>query len=807
MTLSSKTSPISPLNAFEPFDKAGIRQGIHQRFEKIAAQYPKRIAVQDVERSLTYETLNNAANNLAAAVTRKIGAGSGQVALMVDNDSRAITALLGVLKSARAYVPLDPLFPKDRLAYMFSNSEARAVITDHAHRDLAREVSGAAPLLMWEEIDFKQPAENRETTIDPMSMAYILYTSGSTGRPKGIAFAHRNLLHTTMCLINNLHISCEDRLTQLHSTSFAASVVDIYCSLLAGASVYPWEVKTLGTGGLAKWLTEQRVTSVQWIPTPLRQMLETLEEDNNSYFTDVRLLVMASEPLTRREFDLYRSHFPRQCLLVNQMGTSESYNYYLFFADKDTQFDGSIVPAGYPVSEDRQVLLLDENRKPVAPGEVGEIAIRSQYMSLGYWQNPEQSAKVFLPDADGVTATYVTGDIGRFRPDGCLLHLGRKDFQVKIRGYRIELPEVELAVKKLPAIRDVVVMARHDEKGELKLVAYYLTDQLSDLSVTELRNSLADKLPDYMIPNTFVRLREFPMTPSGKLDKNALPAPGNQRPVLSNDLVASRTESERIITEIWKEILGRKEIGVIDNFFELGGDSLQAALILHQIHLQTGTDLGYSALARSPRIADLAALVDSARIEARQQFAAIAGDAPIHNSENPLRGLINRILQVLALYAPGLTTWRVRLHRWRRVHIGNNVAIGTAAIIETAHPELVWIGDNVAIGIRNVIIGHFSDSIDRNRKPGEPTVRICDNVYIGPNVTILPNVTIGEGAVVSAGSVVSKSIPPRTMVRGNPAVPVAICEVPLVGSMVTYEEFLRHLRPITPDAGPISGQV
>lgn len=787
---------LAPANDFDPFDKAEIQQGIHQRFERVAARYGSRIAINDPERTVTYEALNTAANNIARALARQVGAASGQIAFVLESDARAIQAMLGILKAGRAYVPLDPLFPKDRLAYMCSGAEARAVITDQAHRDVARTIAGPnVPLLLLEEIDLTAPAANPGIKTDPLAMAYILFTSGSTGKPKGIAFAHRNLLHTTMCLVNRLHITPEDRLTQLHSTSFAAAVVDIYCSLLAGASVFPWEVKTRGTGGLAQWLTREAVTSVQWIPTPLRQMLETL--DPGSYFGSVRLLIMASEPLTRREFDLYRRHFPDSCLLVNQMGTSESYNYYLFFANKETSFEGSVVPAGYPVSEDREVLLLDDQRQPVAPGGTGEIAIRSRYMSLGYWRNPEQTARVFLPDGDDPESRiYLTGDLGRWREDGCLLHLGRKDFQVKIRGYRIELPEVELAIKKLNHVRDVAVMARPDRMGELKLVAYYLTDGNEDLSVTELRRDLAELLPDYMIPNLFVRLGEFPMTPTGKLDKNALPEPGGERPTLSTELVAGRTETEKTLMGIWKEILGLKNIGVMDNFFELGGDSLQAALILHLVHTRCEVELDYGALLQRPDIAGLAVLVDQAREQSREQFVGAAGNTGRRYRPKFFRGALNRILQILALYAPGLTSWRVRLHRWRGVHIGQHCAIGTAAIIETARPELVWIGDYVAIGIRNVILGHFSNSIDRDRTSNQPTVRIGNNVYIGPCVTILPNVTIGDGAVISAGSVVSKSVPPRMMVRGNPAVPVAMCDVPLIGRGVSYAEFLKHLRPI-----------
>lgn len=219
--------------------------------------------------------------------------------------------------------------------------------------------------------------------------------------------------------------------------------------------------------------------------------------------------------------------------------------------------------------------------------------------------------------------------------------------------------------------------------------------------------------------------------------------------------------------------------------------------MLHLIEARCGVDLGYSALVQAPRIANLAVLVERAQLESRSRLVGVVDESGRDaGEEKMLRGLANRMLQIIALYAPGYRTFRVWLHRLRGVRIGRNVAIGTAAIIETAHPELIWIGDNVAIGIRDVIIGHFSDSINRNREVRGPTVRICNNVYIGPNVTILPNVTIGEGAVITAGSVVNKSVAPRTMVQGNPARPIAICDVPLTGEGRTYEDFLRHIRPM-----------
>lgn len=340
-------------------------------------------------------------------------------------------------------------------------------------------------------------------------------------------------------------------------------------------------------------------------------------------------------------------------------------------------------------------------------------------------------------------------------------------------------------------------MARSDHQNELKLVVYWIPHTDSSLSVSQIRKELADALPDYMIPQIFVRVSEFPMTPSGKVDKNALPPPDASQRLLENAYAQPTTELEDRLHKIWQRVLAVDNIGVTDNFFELGGGSLSAAQVLHLVDTQCRVSLGYSALIQQPTIAGFAKAIEQAKVE---QLATLAGggveSSGTQKGERLFRGAANRLLQVMALYAPGLKSFRVWLHRLRGVVIGNNVAIGTSAIIETAHPELIWVGNNVAIGIRTLIIGHFSDSIDRRETSRKPTVRICDNVYIGPNVTILPNVAIGEGSVVAAGSVVNKSVAPRTMVQGNPARPVARCRVPLVGSGRTYEEFLRHLTPI-----------
>ncbi|MEM7130729.1 MAG: AMP-binding protein [Chloroflexota bacterium] len=597
-------------NSFVHFPKSEIHQAIHKRFETIARLYPAQIAIRTPEWSLSYSSLNERANQIAHAIVEQCGPAPQQVAFLLPNDGVAIAVVLGILKAGKCYVPLDPLFPQERLAYMVADSRADVIIADTSNQMLAKEIAPNGTCFNLDGFADGLPTTNLDLDVDPLSEAYILYTSGTTGQPKGIAFCHRNLLHTTLCLVNSLRFSPTDRLTQLHSTSFAASVVDIYGALLVGGTVYPWDVKSRGFIGLADWLSEECVTCFLWIPTPFRHFMDTLEADE--VFSDIRLVVMASEPLTTKEVQLHREHFGHDSLLVNQMGTSESYNYHLYYVDQKTAIESYIVPAGYPVSEERQVLILDETHNPVVEGEIGEIAICSPYMSLGYWQRDELSEEKFLPDSAGnARRIYLTGDLGKWRADGCLIHLGRKDFQVKVRGYRIEIPEIEKHLHSAPNVRDGVVVAQNSPTGDKELVAYVIPKEQSSFPEEDLKNFLAKDLPDYMVPTSFVRVDSFPTTATGKLDRMRLPAPSrSQRPTKASDGMPPQTKTERMLARLWAKLLGHSTIGIHDDWFELGGHSLTAARLFLDIEKETGNRLPMSTLFQHKTIAQQARLID-----------------------------------------------------------------------------------------------------------------------------------------------------------------------------------------------------
>jgi amino acid adenylation domain-containing protein len=801
---------------FVEFRKESILQGIHERFEEVVRRHPATVALKTRETAWTYAQTNGFANSIAAEILSLTGKKMAQVCLLLPNTPELVLALLASLKAHKTYVPLDSNFPEERLRVMMDDADPAVLLTDDEHMSLAKQLAGnVRRIINISHIKRSADAPNPKVPCDPLDPAYILYTSGSTGRPKGIVFLHRNLLHTTMCLTNELFFSPSDRVTWLHSPSFGSSVVDFYCSLTNGATLCPWDTKTQGFTGMADWLVREKVTTLQWIPSAFRQFMRTVPA--GMVFQDMRIIILAGEPMTVREVELFRRNFPRGSHLVNQVGTGESYNYHLYRVDHDIPIENANVSGGYPVSADRQVLILDDEKCELPRGSIGEIAIRSDYMSGGYWRDEKLTQSKFVRLGADPTPAYLTGDLGKLDEDGCLTHLGRKDFQVKIRGCRIEVAEVEHFLTSAPGVADSAVWLAKTRQGEDQLVGYVVLKEPGKFDPKPIERHLESQLPDFMVPRRYVVLQSLPTLPTGKvdrkglaayylkehpqdawdkLDKNALPAADEAGSIPTNRPVAGRTPTEKLLVEIWQEVLGCKEVGITDDFFDLGGDSLHAAVVLHLIHLRCKVELGYSALLQAPRIVDIVSLIEQARAESLGKFVGGASEKRRPFSENIFRGALNRFCQVLALYAPGITTFRPWLHRLRGVRMGRNIHIGTAAIIETARPELICMGNDVAIGIRNVIIGHFSDSIDRNRTSGEPTVRIGNNVFMGCSVTILPNVTIGDGAVISAGSVVTKSVPPRTMVRGNPAVPVAICEVPLVGGNVTYEEFLRHLKPL-----------
>jgi len=590
--------------AFVEFRREEIEQSIPARFEQQVRRYPERLAVETSGHSLTYAELNHAANRVARAILSRPGGGNEPVAVLLEQGAPAIIAMLGVLKAGKIYVPLDPAFPRARLAYMLEDSQAELVVTNSRNLSLAK-ASGQSgcQVMNVDELDAGLCTGDLGLPLSPTTLAYVVYTSGSTGQPKGVVQNHRNVLHKIMTPTNDFHICPQDRLCLLYSCSVGVGVRNIFCALLNGAALYPLDIKTVGLGDLAAWLIQEDITVYHSVATVFRHLLDTLT--GREQFPELRLIFVSGEPVYPRDVERYKARFASSCVLVHGLGLAELSLARQYYIDKQTRITGSMVPVGYAV-DGVKVLLVDEAGQEVDFNRVGEIALESPYLTLGYWRKPDLTRAAFLPDpAGGDARIYRTGDLGRMLPDGRLDHLGRKDFQVKVRGYRIEAGEIEGALLGSAEIKEAVVVAREDWRGEQHLVAYIVPAGTSAPSASTLRRALTETLPDYMLPSAFVTLTALPLTPTGKVDRRALPAPGRARPELETPFVTARTPVERVLAGIWEEVLGLDRVGIHDDFLDLGGHSLLATQIASRIRDVFRADVPLRSLFEAATVADM----------------------------------------------------------------------------------------------------------------------------------------------------------------------------------------------------------
>ncbi|MDF5713052.1 MAG: amino acid adenylation domain-containing protein [Rhizonema sp. NSF051] len=598
---------IQPSNSFVEFNKTEVEQSIPQRFEKQVNQYPNRIAVKTPFAQLTYQELNQAANRLAREIIAKRGKGSEAIALLFEQSANLIVSMLGILKAGKFYVPLDPSYPQERNINILEDSQAVLIVTNTENLPLARELANQErQYLNVEQIDGSISNENLELSIAPDIIAYILYTSGSTGQPKGVFQIHRNVLHHIMKYTNSLKISTDDRLLLLVSCSFTASISDIFGALLNGAVVVPFNLKKHGLNRLANWMIEQEITICNCVPTIFRYFVGLLEHQN---FPKLRFIQIGGEPVTKKDVDLYKKHFDQNCIFCVGFGATEINLARHYFINKQTNLEESTVPVGYGV-DDTEILLLDNDGNAVAPGEIGEIVIKSKYLCLGYWRRPDLTQAAFISNSqDGRERLYKTGDLGYFLPDGCLVHLGRKDFQVKIRGHRIEVAEVEMALLDIAGIKEAVVIASVDQNNDQILVAYLILDEQQKPDFRNFRNLLKNKLPEFMIPAAFVVTESFPLTATNKIDRQSLPALDTKDICSVATFVSPDTPEEKMLAAIWKKVLGLEQVGIDDNFFELGGHSLLAVRLIAEIEQHFGKNLSLAMLFQTPTIKQQAMLL------------------------------------------------------------------------------------------------------------------------------------------------------------------------------------------------------
>jgi amino acid adenylation domain-containing protein len=625
------TSSIRPNNPFIEFRKEEIEQSIPLRFEKQAAKYPKKIAIKYKNLEFTYADLNTFSNRIAHLLLGEYGAKQEPVALSIEQGPFLIGAILGILKSGNFYVPIDPSDPKSRILYALDDARINLIITDAKNLSLSNDLGKEGlRIINIDTLDHSSlPADNPNNFISPDSFAYIFFTSGSTGKPKGVVDNHRNVLHNIMRYTNNLHICSDDRLTLLQSCSFSGSVSSLFCSLLNGATVFPYDIRAEGMGiQLAAWLIKEGITIYHSVPMIFRSFL-----GGDFRFPKIRIIRLEGDAASKIDVELFKKHFETGCVLVNGLGATETGITRQYFINHDMELSDNILPIGYPV-EDMEIQILGDDGKEVETDWVGEIAIKSIFLSPGYWGNPELTKNAFLPDPSGGNKRiYKTGDLGRMRADGCLEYFGRKNFQLKIRGHKVEAAEIERALLNLRSIREAIVMTREDQHGEPQLVAYIVPAEKRPITIRTLRQALAENLPDYMIPSLFVILESLPLNSNGKVDRRALPDPDQMRLRPESSFTLPRNSLEWNLTKIWEEVLGIRNIGIRDNFFDLGGDSLKIAKVIAEIKKIVGKELPLSAILQAPTIERLALFLHQGQSEFKE--SALIAIQP-HGSQPPL---------------------------------------------------------------------------------------------------------------------------------------------------------------------------
>ncbi|MET0624809.1 MAG: amino acid adenylation domain-containing protein [Pyrinomonadaceae bacterium] len=610
---------------------------IHELFEEIAARTPDETAVVAAGRRLSYAQLNVAANRIAHFLRRHGVGPDSAVGLCVERSPEMIAGLLGVLKAGGAYVPLDPELPESRLAHQLADASVRVLVTQQRLRARFPNFEGVVLDLDDDaaRLESESPDNPRRAPVAPGNLAYVIYTSGSTGTPKGVGVTHGGLSNYTRYLCERLGLPEAARQKPWHFAVVSTISADlgntcIFPSLVSGGCLHvvSYEAAT-DAEKFADYLAEHAVDVLKIVPSHLGALLEPLEQKR---VFPRRYLLLGGEALP---FALARRlpAISGGCRLVNHYGPTETtVGSMTFDVGEDlaeVAREATTVPVGHPIANTR-AYILDARLRPVPEGVGGELYIGGDGLARGYLNRAGQTADRFVPDpfADEAGARmYRTGDVARLLSGGAVEFLGRVDHQVKVRGYRIELGEIESALREHASVREAVAVAREDESGQKRLVAYCVPLREPGPTAGALRDFLANRLPPYMLPAAFVTLKALPLTPNGKVNRGALPDPGHARPDTEAAYAAPRGPVEETLAGIWKEVLGLEEVGRDDNFFELGGDSIISIQIVARAN-RAGLRLDPRLIFEHPTVAQLAKNTTVGESAVAEQ-GEVAGPVPL----------------------------------------------------------------------------------------------------------------------------------------------------------------------------------
>ena len=593
-----------PSSEFELFPRAALDHSIAVRFEEIVRRFPDKVASSSRKHTWTYARLNAEANKIAQHIRAAKVPPKTPILLNLQHDAPAIAAVIAVLKTDNFYCALDAALPRERLETIVTTLRPALFICDQDNLKRSTELAGdSIPILNVDTAPELPDTSDLPPTDLPNALAYVFFTSGSTGAPKGVMDCHRNVLHNILRYTNNLHIHREDRLSLLQSLSFSGSVSSLFCALLNGATVCPFDIRQQGATRLTDWIVEQKLTIFHAVPSIFR-----LIATEGHRFPSLRIIRLEGDQASPADAVLFQQHFPGSCVLVNGLGATECGIVRQYFLANNSPIPPSSLPIGYPV-DDMEVCVISEDGLIVPSGEIGEIAVKSLYLALGYWDRPDLTALAFIPDLqDPEARIYRTGDLGRMDPAGCLEYLGRKDSRAKIHGQWVDLAAVEAEILAIDGVHEAVAVIREDQAQNKHVIVYYTAADHPRYHPDAIKALMGHHLQPSPRPSRLVRLDRLPLTVNGKIDRLALPNPNKQRQ-LETEATPAHTPVETVLVGIWTEILELEHIGTEDSFLALGGDSLQMMRMLNRVMQIYGVTISFSEFFPMPTISNLAAML------------------------------------------------------------------------------------------------------------------------------------------------------------------------------------------------------
>ncbi|MDP4180345.1 MAG: amino acid adenylation domain-containing protein, partial [Bacillota bacterium] len=588
--------------------KAGYPENktIHRLFEEQVERTPENTAVVFENKQLTYRELNEKANRMAR-VLRARGLGPDYiVAIALERSLEMIIGILAVLKAGGAYLPIDPEYPQERIAYMLENSGAGMLLTQE-NKMQGITFQGTIIDIGEERLEISG-TENLENLNAANHLAYIIYTSGTTGKPKGTMIEHENVVRLMFNDKMQFDFNDKDVWTLFHSYCFDFSVWEMYGALLYGGKliVVP-KLKAQNSREFLKLLEEEKVTVLNQTPTAFYSLVQE-EQGNSKSELGIRYVIFGGEALQPVMLKGWRKRYPKT-KLVNMYGITETTVHVTYKEITENEIERNISNIGKPIPT-LTAYILDKNMRLLPIGAAGELYVGGKGVGRGYLNNSVLTAQKFTQNPYNPTERlYKSGDLARFLPEGDMEYLGRIDHQVKIRGFRIELGEIESRLLGHPRIKETVVLAKDDPQGGRYLAAYFVGEDR--LTASQLREHLAKDLPDYMIPAYFVQIEKMPLSPNGKIDRKALPDCAGISD-LEEEYTAPVDAVEEKLVEIWKDILGKDGIGTNHDFFHIGGHSLKAAILISRIHMAFNIAVPFSEVFRTPTIKDIAGYIRTA---------------------------------------------------------------------------------------------------------------------------------------------------------------------------------------------------